>query len=101
MKFAFMASIIVYGIVVSGMHLEGEPQDAHTMTMLLAAVYVVILLVSPLIERLQKPGLPAFVIRLACRETGAIFGLVLAMISHDPKYVLYFGVPAFLLLAIA
>ena len=100
-KFAFAMATLLYMGVVHVMTFKGNANDVQTFSKILAAVYVVILLVSPVLERMQSQALPALMIRLACRETGAIFGLVLSMISHDPNYAVYFGVPALLLILIA
>jgi hypothetical protein len=100
-KFAFMAAVVIYIILTKVMVFTGRAGDVHIFSIVLTVVYVLILLASPIIERMQSLPLQQFMIRMACRETGAIFGLVLTFISHDPKYVLYFGIPAFLLLAIA
>lgn len=108
LKLAFLATIVLY--VVLGFVLSGQAAEASTMpegtrqtlTLALGAVFAMqaafALLVLPRFMAQNPRGL--FIVRLAIYESGAIMGLVLTLLTHDPRYTLFFGVPAFLLILV-
>lgn len=62
------------------------------------------LVVLPLLMRRMTKASPYnfshMLIRLAFHENGFLLGFVLVMVTHELRYLLYFGVPCLLLLAL-
>ena len=112
LKLAFMASIPVYGLV--GWLLSRHPAPAQmpdagmlqSMTYGLMALFALqALIIEPLLSRQlisQRRGYDknTMIVKLAFFESGAIYGLILTLISHDVSYVAGFGAAAFLLMVV-
>lgn len=109
LKWTFLSSILFYGLIgylMSSQTAEASTlpeQTRQTLTIALAAVFAMqalfAMLVLPRVMGANARGL--YVVRLTVYEAGAIMGLVLAFLTHDPAYTLYFGAPAFLLILLA
>ncbi len=99
-----MMSIVLYvaiGFLLGGGEASFPPATAHTLTLALGGVFVLQALFALLVlPRLMSNRASLSLVRIAVYESGAIMGLVLTLLTHNPMFTLYFGVPAFLLIAL-
>lgn len=124
LKWAFVASVAVYGVVavaVAGAPkwdspwLPADPTHRALLFVLAfigagtwAAGWIVGHLKEPPVRSahemiVQRPpifGRHRFVLAAALIEAGAIYGLVLSLLTRDSRYALVFAVPAFVLIAL-
>lgn len=111
-KLGLMATVPLYVLVgwwLTTQPATVAPMDAETlgiMSKAMIAIYAaIVLLVEPVVSRtavvqMGGYGQKTMLLRLALFETGAIFGLLLTLLSHDPSYVMVFGALAFVLMAV-
>ena len=113
-QFALMGSVLIYGLVVHLLHLEGEPtiEDPEGIQMIFSILGIGSCFVAYLAHRfLLKPErlgdtrdadrfngrvFVSFIITWAIAETCAVFGLVLSMLLKNPEIYTTFGMLAFL-----
>lgn len=111
LKLAFMASIPVYVLIAyltRDQPATADPAMVVTMSRILAAIFAIGIVMAPIVARnsaknLQDPNSQEarnvrFILKAAFYESGAIYGLVLSLMSRDPMYTVYFGIPALLCL---
>lgn len=108
-KLAFLAAIPIYCLVswfVVQNPLQPPPDPAvfSLMAKMLAGIYMATLLfVEPMVSRSSMQRLGGYnynvmVLKLAFFESGALYGLVLTLITHHMAYVTGFGMVAFLMI---
>lgn len=104
-KAGFLSSILLYGLVgwvISSQAAEasGLPeQTRHSLSLALGVVFVVQALCAALfLPRLMRNRRNLALVQMAIYEAGALMGLVLTLLTNDPIYTAYFGVPAFVLI---
>lgn len=105
LKAGFLSSILLYGVVgwvISSQAAEssGLPeQTRHSLSLALGAVFVFQAMFAALfLPRLMRNQRNLALVQMAVYEAGALMGLVLTLLTHDPIYTAYFGVPAFILI---
>jgi F0F1-type ATP synthase membrane subunit c/vacuolar-type H+-ATPase subunit K len=122
LKWAFVASVAVYGVVAVAV--AGPPRwdspwlppDPMHRTLLFVLVFVGAgtWAAGWIVGRLKEPpvrsahelvvrrppifGRQRFVLAAALIEAGAVYGLILSLLTRDSRYAIAFGVPALVLL---
>ena len=103
-KVAFIGSACIYVVVawfLAGQAPAGPAPtlDIGLMTTILGAVYALTVVVAPLIVRRFPPGSNSqMLVALALYESGALYGLLLSILSHQVQYALYFGTASVVLM---
>ncbi|HIB66547.1 MAG TPA: hypothetical protein EYO33_15885 [Phycisphaerales bacterium] len=109
LKYAFIFAIGVYGVVgwiVCRQPLDADAQQAETVGLLLpilTGTYIMQILFEPFFTRrmMETQGeynKNVMIVKLALFESGAIYGLLLTLITHDLNYLMGFGIAAMLLI---
>lgn len=102
LKLAFLSTLVIYVAVAYAIAGSGgastlPPDTLQLLVYSLGGVFAVqaafALFLVPRFAR-QSSGL----VQMAIYEAGALMGLVLAILSHNPLFTVYFGVPAALLM---
>jgi hypothetical protein len=102
LKLAMMIAIPLYTCVAwlvcsQSAAPAADPGMIHILAVALTALYAVqLLVVEPLLSRqlMQRFGgycQQVLVVRLAFFESGAVYGLLLTLLTHDMSYVCAFG----------
>lgn len=100
-----MASVLIYiGVawVVThqgGMQRTLEPAGARQFAIVLGLVWMASLAALPVFGQRLREHRSFGLIRLAIFESGALYGLVLTMLSGDAKFTLAFGICALMLMS--
>jgi hypothetical protein len=102
MRFAFVAAVFVYMYIG---YKQGQGPlmpwaDSRSLVIGLTVTDAIMVALVPLLT-MRMVGLPKLVLKLAVYEAGAVFGLVLSFLTHDPHYAVLFGLPALVLLLLA
>ena len=113
-QFALMGSVLIYGLAVNAIDMEGKPEvsDPEGMQMIFSILGIGACFVASLInrmllkperlgdpsdlDRLNRKILAGFVITWAIGESCAVFGFVLAFMLKDASVYLTFGLLSFL-----
>lgn len=108
-KFSFVVAPIIYIVMaglVSQQAVEGsapDPQMVANLSTVLCIVYAVTVLLTPVIagQVLRQQGVynkSVMIVKLALFESGAIYGLMLSLLTHDIQWAGGFGMVAALLI---
>ena len=111
LKLAMMASVVIFcgvGWFLCQQQPGGPTSPPETITMLakiLGGVAVMqALMMAPILTRslIQRQGYTrgVMLIKLAFYESGALYGLILTILSHDIHYLMYFAAPAMILMSL-
>ncbi len=109
LKYAFIFAIGVYGVVAwifCQQPFDADAQQAEAVGLILpilAGTYVMQILLEPFFTRrmMETQGeynKNVMIVKLALFESGAIYGLLLTLITHDLNYLMGFGIAAMLLI---
>ena len=109
LKYAFILAIGVYGVVgwiVCRQPLDADAQQTEAvglMLPILTGTYIMQILFEPFFTRrmMETQGeynKNVMIVKLALFESGAIYGLLLTLITHDLNYLMGFGIAAMLLI---
>lgn len=104
LKLAFLSTLVVYvavAYVIAGQGGEAAipPETLQLMVYSLGGVFAVQAAFALfLVPRFARQS--SRLVQMAIYEAGALMGLVLAILSHNPLFTVYFGVPAALLILI-